>query len=125
MVSLNFKKQFADDVRSGRKKQTIRAMRKRRFKVGDKLHLYIGLRTKRCEKLVDSDPICLECSTINILSAFGPIHLKPSGSEDWQYLSNAESEALAQADGFRSLVDLLIFFNDHHQFPFVGQLIKW
>ena len=37
MPALNFKKEFADKVKNGEKRQTIRAMRKRRFQIGDNL----------------------------------------------------------------------------------------
>ena len=123
MVALNFRKQFADLVKAGQKKQTIRAMRKRRFVEGDILQLYTGMRTRNCTKLISPDPICCEALTIKILGAFGPVHLK-QGSE-WVVLSPSESEKLAKDDGFRSLVDMLIFFEETHGFPFVGQLIKW
>ena len=51
MPALNFKKQFAEKVETGEKRQTVRAKRKRAFVVGDKLYLYTGMRTKYCRKL--------------------------------------------------------------------------
>ncbi len=45
MPTINFT-QFIDKVVSGEKRQTIRKCRKHPFKVGDKLYLYSGLRTK-------------------------------------------------------------------------------
>ena len=51
MPLIGFKKEFADLVESGAKRQTIRAPRKRPIKVGDTLYLYTGLRTKQCRKL--------------------------------------------------------------------------
>lgn len=51
MALLNFQKQFADLIEAGTKRQTIRAARKYPIKVGDKLYLYTGLRTKYCRKL--------------------------------------------------------------------------
>ncbi len=53
MGAYNFRAQFAEDVESGRKTQTIRAERKdgRRPKVGDTLKLYTGMRTKACRLL--------------------------------------------------------------------------
>lgn len=51
MPALSFQKQFADQVATGKKRQTIRAWRKRPFFTGDKLYLYTGLRTSSCRKL--------------------------------------------------------------------------
>ena len=50
MVSLNFTT-GKDKILDGSKQMTIRALRKRPFKVGDSLQLFSGLRTKNCEKL--------------------------------------------------------------------------
>jgi len=49
MPTINFTK---FKVESGEKRQTIRAVRKRPIKVGDKLHLYSGLRTKKARNLL-------------------------------------------------------------------------
>ena len=51
MAALNFQKQFAPDVESGIKLQTIRAKRKNPIKEGETLYLYTGMRTKKCRKL--------------------------------------------------------------------------
>jgi hypothetical protein len=64
MPAYNFKRAFADAVRAGvgqafaarhpevrPKRQTIRKRRKRRTRAGETLYLYVGQRTKRCEKL--------------------------------------------------------------------------
>lgn len=51
MPMFNFKKQFADSVESGEKRQTIRARRKNRPQVGQTAYLYTGARTKACRKL--------------------------------------------------------------------------
>jgi len=46
MGLLNFKMQFRPKIESGEKRHTIRATRSRPWKVGEKLHLYTGLRQK-------------------------------------------------------------------------------
>ncbi len=51
MPAINFKAQFASDVELGIKRQSIRPRGKRVYKVGDKLTLYTGQRTKACRKL--------------------------------------------------------------------------
>jgi len=64
MPALNFKKQFIEKILSGEKKQTIRAMRKRPFKVGDRLYLYTWMRTRWCRKL--GEAVCTKVEHIKI-----------------------------------------------------------
>ena len=42
MPALNFQRQFADAVRCGYKRQTIRAKRKHTIRIGDTLYLQMG-----------------------------------------------------------------------------------
>lgn len=58
MPALNFKKEFAPKVESGEKRMSIRPIGKRRYRVGDMLFLYTGLRTKACRKL--GEAVCAE-----------------------------------------------------------------
>ena len=48
---------FIDKILSGEKRQTIRKAGKKwdKVKVGDKLTLYTGLRTKKCRKLDEAN----------------------------------------------------------------------
>lgn len=58
MPAYNFQKQFAPLVESGQKRQTIRAIGKRRHaRPGESLQLYTGQRTKACRKLISPDPV--------------------------------------------------------------------
>jgi len=58
---LGFAKQFAPEVEAGRKLMTIRLRRKRPFRVGDRLYLYGGLRTKQCRKLGEATCAVVTC----------------------------------------------------------------
>ncbi|XPS85589.1 hypothetical protein Dvar_36070 [Desulfosarcina variabilis str. Montpellier] len=116
---LNYKKQFAPLVESGEKRQTIRAMRKRPFKAGDRLYHYTGLRTKACRKLLEST--CLFADRIDILP-HGTVFIN-------NWLCEGPMKNLAVADGFRreghEWEDMLAFFTQTHGLPFTGQLIRW
>jgi len=116
---LNYKKQFAPLVESGEKRQTIRAMRKRPFKAGDRLYHYTGLRTKACRKLLEST--CLFADRIDILP-HGTVFIN-------NWLCEGPMKNLAVADGFRrkghEWQDMLAFFTQTHGLPFTGQLIRW
>ena len=49
MVAYSFRPRFVDPILSGRKRQTIRAIgRRRHARPGDPLQLYTGMRTKNC-----------------------------------------------------------------------------
>ncbi len=124
MPALNFQQQFAPLVESGEKRQTVRAYRKdgRNPKVGDRLYLYTGLRTKQCRKLgeaiaksvevigIDEPMFCEDESPIEIV----PLVLLPREAHD-----------LAIRDGFSDLDEMLSFFDKTHGLPFKGLLIRW
>lgn len=115
MPALNFQKQFAGDVESGKKHQTIRATRKNPVKAGDALYLYTGMRTKYCRKLRDA--ICKEVFNIEIKE--DEILL------DGVSLTGREKEQLATDDGLNCLDDMIDWFGNTHGLPFKGQLIVW
>ncbi len=113
MPALNFKAQFADDVESGEKHQTIR--RGHRIKQGDRLYLYTGQRTKQCRKL--GETVAHRVRDIRI-----------EGAEVWigaEWVPRDEREDLAHADGFNNLMEFGAFFKGTHERPFNGQLIEW
>lgn len=143
MPIINFKPEFAELVASGKKRQTIRAMRKRPFKVGDKLYLYTGLRTKQVRNLVkcltpdfilqDHDidfnvcpwyVICKEVHEIEIIddpfSNF-PLDIKIDG----EYLDFIQMLGIIEKDGFILESDFYSFFKSTHGLPFKGQLVRW
>jgi len=115
MPALNYKKQFAPKVKSGRKRQTIRATRKIPIRLGDTLYHKVGMRTKQCEHLLTSEcraaiPIRITHHCVTLAGAF---------------LLTSEKVALARNDGFETLEDFYDFFSDSKQPTFTGQLIIW
>jgi hypothetical protein len=120
MPLLGYKSQFAALVESGEKRQTIRAMRKRPFKVGDRLYHYTGLRTKACRKLLESD--CTAADDI-FIDKKGNVYI------NGRCLYESAKESFAYADGFRHpgflWAQMLEFFKTVHGLPFTGQIIKW
>lgn len=124
MVAYNFKSQFASLVESGAKRQTIRALGKRRHaKPGELLQLYTGQRTRYCRKLLDATcgdvtPILMNITPENGLTVF-------LGGIDCEIF---DLIALAKADGFGQgeadpLDEFIRFFED--RMPFEGVLIEW
>ena len=116
MPVLNFKKRFAPDVESGKKRQTVRAMRKRPFKYSDRLYLYEGARTKKCRKLGEADVISVE--DISILS-------NGSAFLSGKMLKLFHLDEIARRDGFGNWFEMWNWFQDVHGLPFEGQLIRW
>lgn len=118
MSALSFKKQFAPDVESGKKRQTIRAIRAdfRIIKPGEKLYLYTGMRTKGCRKLKDT--VCVSVR-----------HFRMITSTTWTIngalATNAEQVQIAKDDGFKCVGDMVDFFREVHGLPFEGHIINW
>lgn len=117
MVAYNFKKEFAGDVESGAKTQTIRE--KKRCKVGDKLQLYTGMRTKVCRKLKDA--VCIGTADIKIdrevpwllSNTSGEVHMSKDGKR------------FHELDGFKSIEAMVAFFEKNYKLPFEGFLTVW
>lgn len=103
MVAFNFKKQFVDDVESGRKLQTIR--RRARAAAGDKVQLYTGMRTATCRKLRDA--VCIGVDSVSITPT-GPFFGQPGW---WP----KDKDVFAQRDGFKSYAKMYQWFVDTYQ----------
>lgn len=114
MVAINFKKQFAPDIESGKKLQTIRA--KERAKAGDQLQLYTGMRTKSCRKLRDA--FCVAVDNVSITPE-GPFF----GNPGWW---PKDKDIFAQRDGFKCYDEMYDFFcSDYGEEIFNGYVIMW
>jgi hypothetical protein len=125
MPTLNFQKRFAEDVRTGKKRQTIRAYRKKNIKPGDILYFYTGQRTAVCQSL--GKGVCLKTRHITVDCAARSVWL--ATSDGWGYsmkgLGRKAVLALAKADGFTNRKEFFEFFEEHHGRVMNGQLITW
>ena len=132
MVAYSFQKQFVAEIQAGKKHQTIRAHRKnnRHARVGERLQLYCGLRTKNCQKLFDNDPICRGVDDVEIdITDGGKIEQIVLNGRN---LTSIEIEEFAKADGFMPADSLTardamsaFFLNYHGTGIFKGSVIKW
>jgi len=120
MPSLNYSV-FADKVADGTKRQTIRAWRKRPFKVGDTLYHFTKQRTRKCRRLRKPD-ICT-CAAEILITKYGDV--LTLWNFRYQWLIRREREELAWDDGFESFAELLDFLCKKHGLPFKGQVIRW
>ena len=118
---------FIDKILSGEKRQTIRKAGKKwdNVKVGDKLTLYTGLRTKDCRKLGEAEVESIEDirieTTVNDKRnvAFGKVYVGKRKLDDGTILY------LAELDGFKTTFEFLDFFNSHYGENFTGKIIRW
>lgn len=116
---------FTDKILSGEKRQTIRKAGKKwnNVKVGDKLTLYTGLRTKQCRKLGGAEVESIEDIEIESITRNGGIwaRVKINGN----YIPAHKTLELAEADGFMWVNDFLEFFHNHYGTSFKGKIIRW
>lgn len=132
MVALSFKAQFAPPIVAGIKRQTVRAGRKRPPRAGERLQLYVGMRTKHCRKIIP-DPICTEVSLIVIEVDANHPDLIASINVGGDYLLNDRAiERFAIADGFTGHGEISArramgnFWMRHHgPGQFIGHVIRW
>lgn len=105
MAAYNFQSRFVAPIQAGTKRHTIRADRKdgRVPKVGEMLHLFCGMRTKGCFRILPQPVECTKTHSIQIRIVFiaSACQLKEETVViDGQKLDKSEMETLAQADGF-------------------------
>ena len=126
MPAINFKKQFADDVECGHKRQTVRAPRKdgrAHAKVGDRLKLYTGMRTKGCRLLGEATVARIATIWMDAVS------MKLNGQHVFSTLHSRDDpitdNEFAKADGFEGFTEMADWFGDVHGLPFEGVVIYW
>ncbi len=124
MAAYNFQSRFVGPIKRRTKTQTIRRIGKRRHaRPGEQVQLYIGMRTKKCKKIM-TDPICLFAKPITII--IGPTGFFESISIDGAMLPRRHWSKFAAADGFASIDDFYQCFKSMHGVcKFRGVLIQW
>lgn len=98
---------FKEEVKDGRKRQTIRIHRKRPIKTGDALYLYWHLRRRDCELLREAP--CTE-----------------TFSRTWAEIR--DNEDIARRDGFKSAAEMRNWVNEKNKDLSENQLldiIRW
>jgi len=116
MPPLNFYPQFADQVESGQKLQSIRKIGGIPWKVGDKAHLFTGLRTKACRKL----GVGVVADIVRVAIAEHVLWVDQDFFTQWRSF-----DKFAQADGFSHWNEMTDWFREIHGLPFHGVLIRW
>lgn len=132
MVAYSFQKRFPPLILSGRKPHTLRGPRRRHARIGERVQLYQGMRTKFCKLF--AEPVC---------NRFHGVLLKFSEWQSFAFFDVAEQEpgtwrrvgalrpienpdAFAYSDGFDDIDDMGRFWLDTHSVRFWdGFLIGW
>ena len=124
MPAINFQARFADMVKSGQKRQTIRAAGKRKPpRVGDPLMLYTGMRQCGCRKLLDA--VCTGVTPISISTRSKTISVANTLLNRWQILTAEEADQLAIKDGFANAEELFRWVSANHGEVLSGNVIEW
>lgn len=128
MVAYSFKTRFIDPILTGRKRQTIRAHRKRHARPGEELQLYQGMRTKACRLI--GKATCQETReiTISFPSQVRRPEIIVTNEHGMRILQ--EPHRFAMDDGFINFADMLEFWRAEHPKAvaagwFKGVFITW
>lgn len=115
MPAFNFQKQFAKGVALLLKRQTIRAKRKNRPRVGQTAYCYTGMRTTSCTWLGEW-----------VIKQVVDVLIMPEGVLlNGGALKHAELDPFARADGFEDFGAMVKWFGKQHGLPFRGDLVMW
>jgi len=115
---IGFNNRFVEPILSGKKIHTIREDAHNRWKVGMKMHMATGVRTKNYHQF--DAKICKSIQKIEIIKT-GYYLEEAMVLIDGILLNEKEIQQLALNDGFNSLVDFLMWFEN----GFVGKIIHW
>lgn len=122
MVAYSFQSRFEVPIRAGFKTQTIRATgRRRHAKPGERLQLYIGMRTRQCRLIA--------LATCIIAKPCGLAFRRGNLVRAWHREGDVtDLDGFALNDGFTGADDMGAFWSAHNGLDtgdFEGVLIEW
>jgi len=135
MVAYSFKREFAPAIILGRKRQTVRAHRRRHARPGETMQLFTGMRTRQCCKIIP-DPVCTNIVDARLdLTALSDVaepnnatQAETAASRVSLFLDGEEiaspffRHAFAELDGFG---DMIFAGTDVPLSPFAGMVLFW
>src|SRR6266404_9068991 len=115
MVAYSFRPRFVDPILGGRKRQTIRAIgRRRHARRGDPLQLYTGMRTKHCRLI--GRATCIDVVEVGLRFAedkdLEDVITNPPRSVDL--------DEFARRDGFADWDEMKAFWRTAHPAAFAA-----
>lgn len=133
MVAYSFQKRFEAPIRANAKRHTIRverAGRSRHARPGERLQLYVGMRTSSCRLI--ATPVCDRVWPIRIdfeAGGYGgsTIVIGEPGGVIADNSGALDPDAFAVSDGFTDWDDMAAFWARHHPgvLAFSGVMIGW
>lgn len=125
MSAYNFQKQFVPKIASGEKCSTIRMRRKNGYlpKVGDRIKLYQGMRTRACKLIREAYVTKVTPIAIEILREGLDDRVSVTLGAD--HLSAAQVHKLAVSDGFADTQEFADFFKYKYGDQVNAHLIEW
>lgn len=120
MVAYSFHKRFEPAIRAGTKLQTIRADRKRHALRGERIQLYVGMRSRHCRLI--ASPECVGVWPVRLQLEAGVITADERNVRQPMHL-----DAFAVSDGFVDWADMVAFWKREHPsvLVFSGWVIRW
>jgi hypothetical protein len=125
-----------EKVRDGSKRQTVRKLRKRPIKVGDKLILFWKQRSKLCERLKEA--VCLQEFKIQLslsdsnhnVTALMLVGEEEPGGGMWVKINDEMIDEIAWLDGFDHVASPVQAFVNallkmHGSLAGIWQVIRW
>lgn len=128
MAAYNFQRRFKGKIRTGAKRCTIRARRKNGYvpAVGERIDLYVGMRTKQCERVRRGVPVRAVRPIIINTCRLSTGEIDIDGVIlDGRVLPSIDIYRLARNDGFTGVVDFAAFFYEKHGESANLYLIEW
>lgn len=128
MPTLNFQETFVEPIRSRTKKHTIRARGVRTYKVGDKLVLYTGQRTKSCKKISVESVVAIYDVQMFLAEDSVSFDTEIGGlDENFCVIRNEKLDEFSVEDGFENWKALKSWFTEmwSGRKIFTGQIIIW
>ena len=119
MPGVSFKPRFQVPIVVGDKRHTIRN-RKRPFRPGDGLFLWIQQRTPNRRWLGYTTVRATQEVWIDV-----GVGRRLLIDVDGQRLDNSEADRLARADGFHDIGEMYDFWQENNEMPFKGQIVHW
>lgn len=108
MVAYSFKARFEKSIRDGAKRHTLRNDRKRHARVGDRVQLYVGMRTKHCRRI--GVATCLAVLRLRIDFDQRRVEYESGNA----ITTEEDTDAFAMADGFADWKDMESFWVREH-----------
>lgn len=134
-MAISFEERFAPLIESGAKKQTIRADKSGRYRIGQRLDLFTGLRTKKCRRLCNGGKTAAIVATADVVLTEGKIEVsrrKCLNGFDVLDDENLCADAIARADGFGGYEEMWNWFVNKYKITskykpdvFHGKVISW